>query len=162
MNIRHAEPGDLQRIAEVQIESWQDTYAGLFPEDYLARQLAQDLKRHWSRVEIRPEDLVLLADDDGVAGFIAIWCRPGPYIENLHVKPSLRSRRIGSALLKSAARRLIQRGHASAFLWVVQSNQRAIRFYERHGGMQTVRQVNRHAGYETPCIKIEWSDLSVI
>lgn len=162
MNIRFAERHDLPLIAALQSESWQDTYVEVLPADYLANQVYLDLKRHWSEVEIRPQDLVLVAEDDGLAGFIAIWCRPDPYVENLHVKPSLRSRRIGSALLKSAARHLIQLGHKSAYLWVVQSNLRAIRFYERHGGVQTVRQVNQHSGHETPCIKIEWSNLSVI
>lgn len=162
MNIRHAEGSDLPSIAAVQTDSWQDTYAGVLPAEYLANQVPQDLKRHWDEVEIQPEDLVLVADGEGVAGFIAIWCRPDPYIENLHVKPALRSQKLGSALMKSAARHLIQRGHESAYLWVVQSNQRAIRFYEKHGGVQTVRQVNNHFGYEMPCIKIEWTDLSVI
>lgn len=162
MKIRHAKPSDLELIADIQTQSWQDIYADGFPADYLVNQLPQNLKRHWNEVEIRPEDLVLVAEDDGVVGFIAIWCRPGPYIENLHLKPAKRCQGLGSSLLKSAARHLIRQGHKSAYLWVVQSNQRAVRFYGRHGGIQTVRQINSHYGHDAPCVKIEWSDITVI
>lgn len=162
MKIRHAQPSDLALVADIQTESWQDAYADVFPADYLVNQLSQNLKRHWNEMEIRPEDLVLVAEDDVVVGFIAIWCRPDPMIDNLHVKPARRSQKLGSALMQAAARHLIQQGHKSAYLWVVQSNQRAIRFYEKLGGVRTGLADLDLFGQAVPCLKIEWADISVI
>ena len=107
MNIRRAQSSDIPLIAAVQTASWQDTYSGVLPEAYLAGQISEDLVLHWSAVEIQAEDVVLVAEDDGIIGFIAIWCRPDPFIDNLHVKPSRRSQKIGTTLLISTAQLLL-------------------------------------------------------
>ena len=90
MNIRHAQRSDLPLIAAVQAESWRDTYSDVLPEEYLGDQIAEDLERHWNEVGIKPGDVVIVAEDDGIVGFIAVWCRPEPFIDNLHVRPSKR------------------------------------------------------------------------
>ena len=104
----------------------------------------------------------MVAEKDGLCGFIAVWCRPKPYIDNLHVKPSFRSRQIGTLLLASTAEELLAQGHASAFLWVFKSNEKAIRFYERMGGVISEKAPQDIFGYSVPSLKIEWSDLSII
>ena len=162
MNIRRAQRSDLPIIAAVQTESWRDTYPDLFPGEWLADQIAEDMDRRWSEVEIQPDDVFLVAEDDGVIGFIAVWCRPDPFIDNLHVKPSKRSKRVGSALMTSAAYQLIKQGQKTAYLWVVTSNKRAIRFYERLGGVRTDRASQNLFGHEVPVVKVVWSDISVI
>ena len=162
MHIRRAQSSDFPFIAAVQAESWQDTYAGVLPEAYLAGQISEDLKLHWRAVEIQAEDVVLVAEDDGIIGFIAIWCRPDPFIDNLHVRPSRRSRKIGTTLLISAARLLMHQGHKAAYLWVVENNIRAIRLYERLGGVSTERALKSLFGYPVPNVKVDFCDLRSI
>ena len=162
MVIRPARQADLRDIAALHTESWRDAYGDVLPKRYLHDQLATDLQRHWSSVEIRPNDVVLVAEDRGMIGFIAVWCRLDPFIDNLHVKPSKRSNRIGSNLIRLAARQLLLLGHQTAYLWVVSSNQRAIRFYESLGGVCTERVLKNLFGFEVPNTKVEWSDIAVI
>ncbi|MGD8962400.1 MAG: GNAT family N-acetyltransferase [Desulfobacterales bacterium] len=162
MNIRHFRRSDRPQIAAVQIESWKDTYAGVLPAAYLANQVAAELKHHWSEVEIQPEDIVRVAEDDGIIGFISVWCRPDPFIDNLHVKPAMRSKGIGSKLMASAARQMIRQGHGSAYLWVFEKNQRAIQLYERLGGIRTEHAVKNIFGHKLPSVKMVWSDISVL
>jgi ribosomal protein S18 acetylase RimI-like enzyme len=162
MNIRHAQSSDFPLIAAVQSESWQDAYSGVLPEAYIGGQISEDLRRHWDAVEIQSGDVVLVAEDDeisGIIGFIAIWCRPDPFIDNLHVKPSRRSQKIGTTLLISAVQLLMHQGHKTAYLWVVESNIRAIRFYERLGGVCTDRALKNLYGHAVLNIKIEFNDL---
>jgi ribosomal protein S18 acetylase RimI-like enzyme len=154
MNIRRAQRSDVPAIAAVQAESWRDTYSGVLPEEYLASQITGDLERHWSEMEIQPVDVVLVAEDNTIIGFIAVWCRPDPFIDNLHVKPSKRSNRVGSALMKWAAQQLIQQGHKTAYLWLLESNERAIRFYERLGGIRTDQALKNLFGHEVPSVKV--------
>ncbi|MGD9090432.1 MAG: GNAT family N-acetyltransferase, partial [Desulfobacterales bacterium] len=104
MLIRRIQPSDRPHLAAVQIESWKDTYADVLPAAYLAEQVTEDLQRHWRTVIIQPEDIVRVAEDDAIIGFISVWCRPDPFIDNLHVKPAQRSKGVGSKLLVSAAR----------------------------------------------------------
>ncbi len=162
MKIRRATQADLQDIAAIHIESWKDSYSDLLPAEFLAGQINQLFEQHWSGIEIQKGDLVLVAGEDSLLGFAAVWCRPIPFIDNLHVKPSQRSKKIGSALMKAVAEELINEGHKTAYLWVFESNEKAIRFYERLGGVQKEQSMKNIFGFDLPSRKIVWDNLTVI
>lgn len=163
MLIRPATSEDWRSIAAVQVEGWQGTYSKVLPAEYLAGPIKRDLEQHWSKWDVRSDDVVLVADDDDeVVGFIAIWCRPDPFIDNLHVKPSRRSKGLGANLMRRAASELTKGGRHTAYLWVVESNERAIRFYERLGGVGVDRAFKDLLGHDVPNIKMVWSDISTI
>jgi ribosomal protein S18 acetylase RimI-like enzyme len=163
MEIRPANQDDLTAIASIHSASWRDAYSGFLPADYLAGQVQRDLQATWERQEILPQDVVLVADTtDGPVGFVAVWCRPSPFVDNLHVTPSMRSRGIGRALMRAAAGRLIELGHSSAHLWVFESNAAAIRFYERLGAVRVGRAAKEFFGQRVQCVRMEWSDLRTI
>lgn len=162
MKIRRATQSDLQAIATIHVESWKDSYPDVLPAEFLDEQIDRDLAKHWSEFQIKNEDLVLVAEEDSLVGFVAVWCRPIPFIDNLHVRPSHRSKKLGSALIKAAAKELINEGHKTAYLWVFESNEKAIRFYERLGGVQKEQARKAVFGYEVLSRKIEWEDIAVI
>ena len=162
MRIRAATKPDLQAVASLHIESCKDSYAHIFPAKFLTEQLAENIRMHWNAVEIRSDDIVLIAEEDATIGFIAVWCRASPFIDNLHVAPAHRSKGAGTALMKAAAQQLLDRGHNTAYLWVFESNKRALRFYRRLGGVQKESVVRAAFGYEVRSRKIEWRDLASI
>jgi len=162
MKIRRATRSDLQDLAAIHIESWRDTYSAVFPEAFLAGQIERHFTEHWRKIEIQNEDIVLVVEENSIVGFAAVWCRPTPFIDNLHVRPSQRSKKIGFTLMKAVAKELIHKGHKTAYLWVFESNERAIRFYERLGGVQKEQSVKTVFGYNVLSRKIEWDDLSMI
>jgi ribosomal protein S18 acetylase RimI-like enzyme len=162
MRIRRAMPSDLQDIASLHIESCKDAYSEVFPAGFLEHRLPENLKMHWSAIEIKDKDIVLIAEEETPIGFIAVWCRPYPFIDNLHVSPSHRSKKVGTALMVAAAEKLINRGNKTAYLWVFESNKKAIRFYERLGGVQKEKVKREVFGYEVLSRKIEWHDLASI
>ena len=162
MQIRPATPSDFQAIAAIHIESWKDTYADALPAEFLNQKIDRDVIQHWSEVEVQNEDIILVAEENLVIGFIAVWCRPIPFIDNLHVRPSLRSKKVGSALMRAVAKQLITQGQKTAYLWVFESNQKAIRFYERLGGIQKGQSIKTVFGHDVLSRKIEWDYLSLI
>jgi ribosomal protein S18 acetylase RimI-like enzyme len=162
MKIRRATPSDLQDIAAIHIESWKDSYPDILPAEFLAGQISRDFERHWRGTDMQNEDIVLVAEENSLVGFVAVWCRPIPFIDNLHVRPSQRSKKIGSALLKAVAKELINEGYKTAYLWVFERNEKAIRFYERLGGIQKEQAMKNVFGYDVLSRKIEWDDLSTI
>lgn len=163
MTLRRATDHDLAAIAALQAASWQDSYRGMLSESYLKSRVLADLQRHWLAVTLRHEDVVLIAEDaGGPVGFIAVWCDPDPYIDNLHVLPSQRSKGTGRLLMQAAARQLQNLGHSTAYLWVLEGNQGALRFYEGLGGRQTDRAGIDIFGQTLPSIKVAWTDLSLI
>ena len=162
MKIRRARRSDFQAIAAIHTESWKDAYSEVLPSEFLDWKINRDFIQHWNEVKIRNEDVLLVAEEGLVIGFIAVWCRPVPFIDNLHVRPSKRSKKVGSALMRAVAKELINQGHKTAYLWVFESNQKAIRFYERLGGIQKEQSTKSVFGYDVPSRKIEWDDLSLI
>ena len=68
-------------------------------------------------------------DDGAVKGFIKI---EGTYIARLFVEPVLHNASIGSQLLEYAVKE-----HKADHLWVLEKNEKAIRFYKRHGFFAT-------------------------
>ena len=162
MNIRPANPSDFEEIAAIHIQSWQDTYADDLPVEFIAKKIEQVLTQHWQSIEIQDDDIVLVAEQDEIIGFAAVWCRPKPYIDNLHVRPSQRSKRTGAALMRTLAEILLDNNHKTAYLYVFESNAKAIRFYERLGGIQKEKFYNDIFGYSVLSRRIVWDDISVI
>ena len=91
-----------------------------------------------------PRFSVLLAEQDGeVAGF-ALWFftfstwlgQPGLFLEDLFVRPQLRGRGIGKALMLELARNAVREG-CGRFEWnVLDWNQPSIDFYRSLGARQ--------------------------
>jgi ribosomal protein S18 acetylase RimI-like enzyme len=153
----------MAEIASIHVASWRDAYSGMLPADYLAGQVQRDLQAHWARQEILPQDVVLVADTaDGLVGFVAVWCRPSAFVDNLHVLPSLRSEGIGAALMRAAVGRLVALGHSTAYLWVFDSNVAAVRFYERLGAVKTEHARKEFFGQGVSCVRMAWRDLTSV
>ncbi|QIB74825.1 GNAT family N-acetyltransferase [Halogeometricum borinquense] len=78
---------------------------------------------------------------DDIVGFVMYSLERGDFeqdetrgvIRNLYVKPAHRSRGIGSRLLKSAETELAGAGATHICLEAMAQNERARKFYERHG-----------------------------
>ena len=145
ITIRHAVTADASKIAALHIRTWQVAYRGQLP-DYYLDQLDHDLQRRtqsW-REQItsvgRAHIEIWVAESNGqVLGFAAI----GPERETtsqdtgelyaIYVDPERWRGSIGHRLLHHAMTRLADCGYSSATLWVLDTNLRARRFYERHG-----------------------------
>nr|WP_320191642.1 GNAT family N-acetyltransferase [uncultured Desulfobacter sp.] len=160
--IRNATKSDINSIVAIHAESWRNTYSDELPSKFLTEQLDKEFERHWNEIQIKNEDIVLVAEKDSIVGFVAVWCHPIPFIDNLHVTTSQRSKNIGSTLMKAVANELMKKKHNTAYLWVFESNKKAIRFYERLGGVQAQQTMKNVFGYDVLCRKIEWNNLSTI
>jgi len=90
--------------------------------------------------ERRVAEVVIASYEGEPAGFALFFHnfstflgRPGIYVEDLFVIPSLRGRGIGKILLSFLARLAVERGCGRLEWWVLDWNEPAIRFYERLG-----------------------------
>jgi hypothetical protein len=72
-------------MAAIHVESWKDSYSADLPAEFLAAKIDRDLAQHWSEIKIQREDIALVAEEDSLVGFVAVWCRPMPFIDkSLH------------------------------------------------------------------------------
>ena len=100
----------------------------------------EDLLRQTLFGERQVAEVVIATFDGEPAGFALFFHnfstflgRPGIYLEDLFVIPDLRGRGIGRLLLSFLARLAVERGCGRLEWWVLDSNEPAIRFYERLG-----------------------------
>lgn len=92
---------------------------------------------------LKPAAEVLLAHWDHECGGFAVFfltystflAQSGLYLEDLYVKPHLRGKGIGLALMKHLATIAIKRGHAMLEWGVLDWNQPAVEFYKKLGAV---------------------------
>lgn len=107
----------------------------------------------WYAGKFREWDWGLIAEDEGVVGFIA---SSGTHIDQLFVDPDRQATGIGTALLRMALVRM----PPSVTLHVFEANTPARRFYERHGFRRIGRVANvRDGAVELVyCRDASWQD----
>jgi ribosomal protein S18 acetylase RimI-like enzyme len=140
--IRPAGTDDAADIALAQLLAWQCAYKGILTSEFLA---ALDLKRMteaWRKALAKPSPgvrhLVVC-----VAGRAVGWSGYGPSrdeadpgtgeLQAINLHPAYWSRGLGSALFRATEAGLAELGYRCAYLWVADGNERAARFYDRHG-----------------------------
>jgi len=141
--IRPATPADAAGIADVYLAAFHATYA--FP---LAH--TDDQVRDWLRGIVAGEDRTWVADAGGrIVGMIVL---DEDGIDQLYVDPAWHGRVIGSRLVELAKRR---RPDGLA-LYTFQVNDRARRFYERHGFVATWFGDGSANEERQPDVRYEW------
>ena len=139
--------------------SWRAAYRGLLPDDVLAGLSVPDRERFWS------DALTARAPHTGavvatIAGAVVGFAATGPPLVPadradptlgdlyaLYLDPEVWRRGIGTQLHAAALDRLGSCGFTHAGLWVLGTNERALRFYQCHGWTDTGRtQLDRRPG----------------
>lgn len=144
MEIRTAVPDDAWNISDLHVRSWKAAFPGLIPQDYLDALAPGDRLGQWEEALASSGrwPVVFVAEEDGrLSGFAAVGptrdddADPGRVGElyTIYLDPGAWGGAIGAALLERALDELTSGGFERATLWVLHSNARARRFYERHG-----------------------------
>ncbi|GAA3239962.1 GNAT family N-acetyltransferase [Pseudonocardia petroleophila] len=156
--LRDATPADAHAVATVIVRSWRVAYRGQLPDDVLADLSVPDRERLWSEILTGPPRTRTVVATIGpvVVGVAATGPplvpadRGDPTVGDLYalyLDPDLWSRGLGTRLHAAALDRLRSGGCTHAGLWVLATNERALRFYHRHGWIDTGRtQVDRGPG----------------
>lgn len=139
--IRAASAADAEGISRAHIGSWQVGYRGLVSDDFLdslSDRLAGRIA--WWHQRLAEGASVVVADDDGhVTGFASYGRAEAPSdpelgeVSAIYVDPAHWGGGHGRALMRAALDALRAMGCSVAVLWVLESNARARRFYERGG-----------------------------
>ena len=162
LHFRIAAFTDWQLIAQLHVESWQSAYQGLLPDEYLQDRLEADRAAHW---QVRLGQLLaaggcaaIVERNHQISGFV---CVESPdqdgsvLVDNLHVKPQLKGRGVGTALLEFAACWAKERDAIGMHLFVLEQNTSARAFYAALGWRETDRQAAVMAGMDIVHLRVE-------
>jgi GNAT superfamily N-acetyltransferase len=139
MHITRPQVADAEALADLHLDVWEEAYAALMPASVLTERRARRAERiaSWRTIIAAgsSDNLLAWSDDGRLLGFSSTG--PGrdlpadglPPLElmALYVRASTYGTGVGHALCEAAL------GAAPAYLWVLDGNERAIRFYERQG-----------------------------
>jgi ribosomal protein S18 acetylase RimI-like enzyme len=141
--IRPATPKDAQRLAEIHVSAWQAAYRGQLDDEYLDGLKVDDrLEQHRrSLQEQRTDWRTWLAEDGGrVVGFAVTGPsedadaeRTTAEVYAIYLEPDRVGTGLGRDLFAHAVEDLRERGFDAVTLWVLETNERARRFYEVAG-----------------------------
>ena len=150
ITFREATYDDYEAIAQLHALSWQRTYRGMLKDEFLDHLVVQERLDAWQKRLSQPAEkrLVLLAEKEHeLVGFVCIFADYDPvfgaFIDNLPVHPDLKRHGIGANLIhKAAAWACAQTAHTPLYLWVLEKNHNARRFYEQVGAVNHESQVD--------------------
>lgn len=136
--VRLARADDAEAMARVHLDAWQSGYRGIVPASLLAE---MSLERRIELWRNQWEGTLVVEDDAGVVVGISSCGAPRDEGElasvgelyMINVAPSAWGTGLAKALFDAAVQRLRAADHTSAYLWVLEPNMRARRFYEREG-----------------------------
>jgi len=143
--VRPATLSDAGPIAQVHVRSWQETYRGMMPQEYLDGLDPADRLPRWQRLLSQPGeprgDVLVAAAGTGICGFASF----GPTrdedqdpdrvaeIRAIYLAPGALGHGFGRLLMAASLDRLTGLGYQRVGLWVLDVNTRARRFYEIAG-----------------------------
>jgi ribosomal protein S18 acetylase RimI-like enzyme len=139
--VRTATPADAPEMTAVHARSWRATYAGLMPDAVIDDVVnARAVRTERWQAQLSQHDEAggsLVATMDGrVVGFV-FWgsdhTSETAEVHAIYVDPSVIGRGIGRALLDATVADIAASPSSAAVLWVLDTNERARRFYEAAG-----------------------------
>jgi GNAT superfamily N-acetyltransferase len=145
IRVREAATDDALAIAEINVRGWRTAYRGVVSDATLDAMSVEDLQARFTGFMADPgraaTALVALGDDGRVTGYTSFGTpREAPSglqeageVYAIYVEPGAWGSGAGRALLAAAQDGLRDAGFQSAFLWVLEENPRARRFYEAAG-----------------------------
>lgn len=139
--IRAARPEDAAAIAALHVASWRWAYRGLLSDEVLAALSVDDQTALWTELLDDGGVAVVVAEGDGsLAGFASASAsrdddaEPGTgEVAAIYLAETAAGSGLGRELFGRIQDELRARGFLRATLWVLETNVRARRFYEREG-----------------------------
>jgi ribosomal protein S18 acetylase RimI-like enzyme len=142
ITIRKAEMQDAASLGMIQVTSWRSALRNIASDNYLDHMVSPEGQAEdWKEILADAEQVVLIAEVENTAvGYAWAHREEDEAIDwdaeliSLHLLPEYKRQGIGRKLLAAAAKQLKEHGCTSIYLWVLEENHPARKFYEVLGG----------------------------
>jgi ribosomal protein S18 acetylase RimI-like enzyme len=143
VRIREAVPADAEPLGRIHVRAWQAAYRGQLSDDYLDGLSVEERTEQWrASLDGQRAAWRTWVLDEG--GDVVGWATTGPSedadaddrtgeVFAIYLHPERVGTGVGCTLFAHAVQDLWERGFRTATLWVLETNERARRFYEAAG-----------------------------
>jgi putative phosphoesterase len=160
--VRPATVADAAEVASVEVASWRAAYRGIMPDAYLSAMSVERQARVWARAldgeRSRGKRTLVATVERSIVGYAMVGRdKEGGdgLLYLMYVLPQWWGSGAGDALMASAEQSLAELGHARSILWVLETNTRARRFYERRGwSADDATQVDDYGGTRLQALRM--------
>lgn len=166
INIREASPEDIPAIARVHVESWQRSFAGIAPEEYLNSMSVERRREVFAERFSNNSYNLLVAEDNGhgIIGFIDFGT---PDFENFgyearifsfYFLPEFQRKGFGKRLFGDCMKRIADSGRTSVCLDTLEMS--PFRgFYDKMGGTVVAKDSHKLGDVEYATVIYGWNEL---
>jgi ribosomal protein S18 acetylase RimI-like enzyme len=161
IDVRPARPADAAQLAEVYAAAWREAYSGIIPALTLERMIVRRSASWWRDVVGR-RSIMVLDVGGAVAGYSSFApmhgrTQPGAAeVQELYLRPEYQGIGLGIRLFTAVLKRIRSRGYPRVLVRALADNDRAIGFYQRHGGKLVARTEESLGGKNLPCTWYEF------
>ncbi len=140
IDIRRADSGDADAIAEVHRAAWNGAYSGIIPHKALMAMVNRRGAQWWANAIRNATSILVIEIGGSIAGYATIGrsrakqLKPQGEIYELYLRPEYQGIGLGSRLFAAARQRLAQFGLQGLVVWALEENEAAMTFYANAGG----------------------------
>ena len=162
VDIRKAEPGDADAIAEVHRTAWQVAYAGIIPYKALTAMINRRGSQWWANAIRRSATILVVEIGGKVAGYTTVGrsrareLKQQGEIYELYLRPEYQGLGFGRRLFSAARKDLVQSGLKSLVVWALSDNEPAMEFYRALGGRAVARSSERFGSKTLDKVAYAW------
>jgi ribosomal protein S18 acetylase RimI-like enzyme len=139
--IRVATSEDVDDVANIQVLSWKAAYVNQVPDHVLERLEVDSKKKSWRTILADPDQRTFVSEiNNQLVGFSNVAKSRDKdlspnygEIRAIYILKNYWSKGIGKLLLEKSLNYLASNGFDRSSLWVLQTNGKAIEFYEKYG-----------------------------
>ena len=138
MLIRRMTEDDIREVDTLYVQAWKEGYKGLLPQDYLDGLTSKIVDRSPKSYFFDEGSFVIL-DGERIAAHVHVRPAAEPKmngwgeIHTMYALPQFWGTGCAGELFDYAVNRLRERGFDKVYLYVLDGNERAARFYRKHG-----------------------------
>lgn len=148
--IRKAIIEDAFDIAKISKDSWQITYKGIMPDEFLNSLEILKIAKQKEELLKNPEINTYVYEENEILGFVTFSeseeNKNIGEIYAIYLKPNKKRMGIGSKLFNYAKGVLKEKGYKQMIIWCAKENKPSIKFYEKMGGKIIKEKNNNYLG----------------
>jgi GNAT superfamily N-acetyltransferase len=137
--VRPAVISDVEGIAKVHVQSWQETYRGIVPDSYLATLSVDKRIQVWTRILQDAANITFVAELHGeIVGFVSGGAPQEAQhgiqseLASMYLLKKAQDRGIGKKLFQVFVDCVKSYGYRDMYLWVLRDNP-TVGFYQKRG-----------------------------